>query len=121
MVAPLLINIESFPNTLTSSTRGAIMVTSAVDGSAPVAVQDAVLKPSEFVSEGAQQISGIDFNKYTNRNITVAELVDSMSNMGFQATNIGEASRVINKMVTHYVQHAYIQMADQWLEIVEGC
>jgi deoxyhypusine synthase len=65
----------------------------------PNTAQDAVLKPSEFDTEGAQQIAGVDFNKYADRNITVAELVDSMANMGFQATSVGEASKLINEMV----------------------
>ena len=65
----------------------------------PDAAQNAVLKPSEFATEGAQQISGVDFNQYADRDITVAELVDSMTNMGFQATSVGEAAKLINEMV----------------------
>lgn len=64
----------------------------------PDAAQNAVLKPSEFATEGAQQISGVDFNQYADRDITVAELVDSMTNMGFQATSVGEAAKLINEM-----------------------
>jgi deoxyhypusine synthase len=75
------------------------MSSDATNGQAPNAAQDAVLKPSEFVTDGAQQISGVDFNKYADRDITVAELVDSMANMGFQATSVGEASKLINEMV----------------------
>lgn len=40
---------------------------------------------------------GVDFDKF-GKDITAAELVDSMSTMGFQATAIGDAVRVINKM-----------------------
>jgi deoxyhypusine synthase len=78
-----------------------MMVSEAENGQAPNAVQDAVLKPSEFATEGAQEISGVDFNKYVDRNITVAELVDSMANMGFQATSVGEAVKLVNEMVRH--------------------
>lgn len=67
----------------------------------PSSAQDAVLKPSEFSSDGAKEVSGVDFNKYTDRNITVAELVDNMANMGFQATAVGDAVKLINEMVNN--------------------
>lgn len=76
------------------------MAPDATNGQAPNAAQDAVLKPSEFATEGAQQISGVDFNNYADRNITVAELVDKMAIMGFQATSISEAAKQINEMVS---------------------
>jgi deoxyhypusine synthase len=78
-----------------------MMVSEAENGQAPSTAQDAVLKPSEFATEGVQEISGVDFNKYADRNITVAELVDSMANMGFQATSVGEAVKLVNEMVRH--------------------
>lgn len=78
---------------------GASQQPAVADGQAPDAAQNAVLKPSEFATDGAQQISGVDFNNYADRDITVAELVESMANMGFQATSVGEASRLINEMV----------------------
>jgi deoxyhypusine synthase len=83
------------------------MVSDITKGQAPDAAQDAVLKPSEFATEGVQEISGVDFNKYANRNITVAELVDSMSTMGFQATSIGEAVKLVNEMVGHFPFHKF--------------
>lgn len=110
MVALFISQSRTLQNTstLTPNTRYPVMATSDVNSNAPAAAQDAVLKPSEFVTEGAQKISGVDFNKYRDRNITVAELVGSMSNMGFQATNIGDASRVVDEMVACYAQFAYI-------------
>ncbi|KAF2488679.1 Deoxyhypusine synthase [Lophium mytilinum] len=65
---------------------------------APSGATDAVLKPSDPVPDGARQVEGIDFNKYRDRPITVEELVAGMSSMGFQATSVGEAVRIINDM-----------------------
>ena len=67
---------------------------------APSGATDAVLKPSDPVPESARQVQGIDFNDYAQRSITVEELVGGMANMGFQATSVGEAVRIINEMVS---------------------
>jgi len=67
---------------------------------APSAATDAVLKPSEPVPEGATEVQGIDFDAFAQRSITVEELVDGFARMGFQATAIGEAVRIINAMVS---------------------
>ena len=75
-------------------------ITMASSSSAPTGATDAVLKPSEPVPEGAQEVQGIDFNQYTSRSITVEELVGGYANMGFQATSVGEAVRIINDMVS---------------------
>jgi deoxyhypusine synthase len=69
---------------------------------APSKATDAVLKPSEFSAADATEVTGIDFNRYIDRNITVAELVDNMSTMGFQATSVGEAVKLVNKMVSSF-------------------
>jgi deoxyhypusine synthase len=66
---------------------------------APTGAQDAVLKPSDPVPEGAVPVVGLDFDKFADRNITVAEMVESMTNMGFQATSVGQAAQIINGMV----------------------
>ena len=65
---------------------------------APSGVADAVLKPSDPVPEGAIPVQGLDFNNYVDRNVTVAELVDSMTTMGFQASSIGKAAKIVNGM-----------------------
>ncbi|KAF2474158.1 DS-domain-containing protein [Lindgomyces ingoldianus] len=65
---------------------------------APSGATDAVLKPSEAVPVGSREVQGIDFDHYAQRNITVEELVAGMVNMGFQATSVGEAVRIINGM-----------------------
>jgi deoxyhypusine synthase len=67
---------------------------------APSAATDAVLKPSAPVPEDAKQVQGIDFNDYAQHSITVDELVRGMADMGFQATSVGEAVRIINEMVS---------------------
>lgn len=65
----------------------------------PSEVTNAVLTPSDPVPEGAQKVCGIDFNAHHGANITVAELVDGMANMGFQASAVADAIQIINKMV----------------------
>ncbi|KAI9828876.1 MAG: Deoxyhypusine synthase [Sarea resinae] len=67
---------------------------------APSSVTDAVLKPSDPVPVGAQEVHGIDFNDHAGRDITVAELISGMTNMGFQASSVGEAVKIINGMRT---------------------
>ena len=70
-----------------------------VNGTAPTGVTDAVLKPSDPVPEGAIPVEGLDFDNFADRNVTVAELVSGMTNMGFQATSIGQAVSIIDGMV----------------------
>jgi deoxyhypusine synthase len=70
------------------------------DSLAPSAATDAVLKPSAAVPDGSREVQGIDFNQYATRSITVEELVGGYANMGFQATSVGEAVRIINDMVS---------------------
>ena len=60
---------------------------------------DAVLLASDPIPEGMQEVRGIDFNAHDASNITVATLVDGMSTMGFQASAIGDAVKIINQMV----------------------
>jgi len=76
---------------------------SGVPGSqAPAVSRDAVFKPSAPVPEGIPTVSGIEFNDYESRSkdITVAEMVSNMTNMGFQAGAVAEAARIINDMVS---------------------
>ncbi|EER40614.1 deoxyhypusine synthase [Histoplasma capsulatum var. duboisii H88] len=49
---------------------------------------------------GSKPVTGIDFNKYAGRDITVAELVDGIAGMGFQASAMGDAVQIINDMRT---------------------
>jgi hypothetical protein len=65
----------------------------------PDVAKDAVFKVSQSVPDDSKEVRGVEFNDHTERNITVAELLSGMSNMGFQATSVGEAVRLINEMV----------------------
>ncbi|KAL2371290.1 Deoxyhypusine synthase [Blastomyces gilchristii] len=64
----------------------------------PPSVTDAVFVASQPVPEGSKPVGGIDFNKHAGRDITVAELVDGMASMGFQASAVGDAAQIINEM-----------------------
>ncbi|KAF2866460.1 Deoxyhypusine synthase [Massariosphaeria phaeospora] len=65
---------------------------------APSTATDAVLKPSAPVPTGARPVQGIDFDHYARHSITVEELVGGYADMGFQATSVGEAVRIVNDM-----------------------
>ncbi|KAF2404256.1 Deoxyhypusine synthase [Trichodelitschia bisporula] len=67
------------------------------DNRAPDTVTAAVLKPSESVPEGSKQVQGIDFNAHPN-GISAADLVAGMVSMGFQASALGDAVRIVNDM-----------------------
>ncbi|KAL2787962.1 Deoxyhypusine synthase [Aspergillus keveii] len=64
----------------------------------PASVTDAVLVASEPVPEGTHKVSGVDFEIYQGRDITVAEMVDNMKYMGFQSSAVADAARIINEM-----------------------
>jgi len=66
----------------------------------PSSVTDAVLVPSNEMPEGSQKVEELDFNKFVGRPITVDDLISGMNHMGFQASSIGEAVRIINDMVS---------------------
>ncbi|TVY34781.1 Deoxyhypusine synthase, partial [Lachnellula subtilissima] len=64
----------------------------------PSSVTDAVLVQSGEMPAGSQKVEELDFNKFAGRAITVDDLMSGMNNMGFQASSIGEAVRIINDM-----------------------
>ncbi|TVY80815.1 Deoxyhypusine synthase, partial [Lachnellula suecica] len=66
--------------------------------SVPTSVTDAVLVQSVEMPAGSQKVEELDFNKFARRAITVDDLIGGMNNMGFQASSIGEAVRIINDM-----------------------
>lgn len=84
--------------------------TAAAD--APSTATDAVLKPSDPVPDGARQVKGIEFDDYarSGRSITVQELVAGMETMGFQATSVGQAVRVIDSMVRSSQQRFFFSL-----------
>ena len=65
----------------------------------PTSATDSVLVASGPVPEGAQEVRGVDFDKFQGRDITVAEMVENMTHMGFQGSAVAEAARIINEMV----------------------
>lgn len=73
-------------------------VNGAESYAAPTVATDAVLMPSESMPEGAKRVEGIEFNDYHDGKITVEDLIAGMANMGFQATSVGNAVRIINEM-----------------------
>lgn len=66
---------------------------------APSGATGAVLKSSDPVPESAVPVKGLDFDAFADRNITVAELVENLASVGFQATSIGQAVDIVNGMV----------------------
>ncbi|KAK3386561.1 Deoxyhypusine synthase [Podospora didyma] len=64
----------------------------------PSSVTAAVLVKSVEMPEGAQRVEELDFNKFKGRPITVDDLFQGMKHMGFQASSMCEAVRIINEM-----------------------
>jgi deoxyhypusine synthase len=65
----------------------------------PLSVAAAVLTPSHEMPQGSQKVEELEFNAFAGRPITVEDLISGMNHMGFQASSIGEAVRIINDMV----------------------
>ncbi len=76
-------------------------------GSAPPAkATDAVLVPSDPVSEDAQQVRGIDWAALpAEHRSTIADFVGSLAGQGFQSSSIGDAINIINDMVCDTQDH----------------
>ena len=53
---------------------------------APETSTAAILKDSAPVPDGIPRVSGIDFDDYEGRDVSVVELLAGMENMGFQAS-----------------------------------
>jgi deoxyhypusine synthase len=64
----------------------------------PAAATEAVLVVSEEMPEDAQKVQELDFDELDG-DITAEDLCRGMRYMGFQATNLTEAIRIINDMV----------------------
>lgn len=65
----------------------------------PSTVTDAVFVKSVEMPKGSQKVEELDFNAFKGRPITAEDLLNGMKHMGFQASSIGEAVRIINDMV----------------------
>ena len=75
-------------------------VAAPVTGTAPPSsATTAVLVPSIAMPDNVRKVRGVDFNDYTEVDITVPELVAHMSTMGFQASAVADAVRLIDEMV----------------------
>lgn len=70
-------------------------------GAVPESVAAAVLVKSEEMPAGSKQVDELDFNALAGSKITVEDLIAGMTNMGFQASSIGEAVKIINDMVSN--------------------
>ena len=66
----------------------------------PSEATNAVLVPSAELPKGVQKVEEIDFNDFKGKQITVDDVIQRMSHVGFQATSMGEAVRIINDMVS---------------------
>lgn len=69
----------------------------------PTGATEAVLVKSEAMPADAQKVEELDFNKLKGP-ITAEDLFLGMRHMGFQASAMGEAIRIINDMVS---KHAF--------------
>lgn len=65
----------------------------------PTGATEAVLKKSEEMPADAQKVEELDFNKLKGP-ITAEDLFLGMRHMGFQASAMGDAIRIINDMVS---------------------
>lgn len=74
------------------------MAENGSSGAPPLEVTNAVLVKSEEMPKDAQKVEELDFNKLKGP-ITAEDLYLGMRNMGFQATSMSEAIRIINDMV----------------------
>jgi deoxyhypusine synthase len=74
------------------------MTQTSDDGAPPSAATDAVLVKSDEMPEDAQKVEELDFNKIKGP-VTAEHLLVGMKNMGFQASAMAEAVRIINDMV----------------------
>ncbi|TQS31905.1 hypothetical protein Golomagni_07800, partial [Golovinomyces magnicellulatus] len=73
------------------------MATNTNNDAPPSSVTDAVLMKSVEMPEDAQTVEELDFNKLKGP-ITAEDLFLGMRHMGFQASAMGEAIRIINDM-----------------------
>ncbi|CAN3365534.1 deoxyhypusine synthase [Diutina catenulata] len=66
--------------------------------SLPSIATDAVLVKSEPVPEDFVEVSGVDYSQDAAYNSSASHLIDSMRNMGFQASSLASACDIINEM-----------------------
>lgn len=64
----------------------------------PPLAADAVLKQSVAVPDSFVKVSGVDYSADSAYNARATDLIDSMRNMGFQASSVATACDIINEM-----------------------
>ena len=74
---------------------------------APAGAKDAVLVKSGSMPDDAQRVEDFDFNSFTGT-LSAEDLLVGMRHMGFQASSIGEAVRIINDMVSECIDGGLI-------------
>ena len=67
--------------------------------SVPSSAADAILKASAPLPEDSHEVRGIEFDDFKGKDITVSQLVAGMARMGFQASAVSDAVRIIKGMV----------------------
>ena len=90
---------------------------------APQVATAAVLKPSEDMPEGARKVKGFEFDGHEKEEVTVSELINGMANMGFQASALADAVRIINDMVSikiYLIQHWILDSKDSKEEMARS-
>jgi hypothetical protein len=73
----------------------------------PSQALDAVLVESIPMPDGSQKVEDFDFDTFGDRPISATELLQGMRGMGFQASSVGEAVRIINEMVSRSAPLAF--------------
>ena len=71
----------------------------------PSGAKDAVFVSSVPLPTDSIPVSGFEFDHHQDHDVSVVDLVRGMSSMGFQASAIGDAVRIINDMVRRYKSH----------------
>lgn len=77
----------------------------AESGKLPNLASDAVLKQSIPVPDSFEEVSGIDYSKDNAYNMNAKDLISSMSKMGFQASSLSQACKIIDEMRTWRGKH----------------
>ncbi|ODQ67621.1 Deoxyhypusine synthase [Nadsonia fulvescens var. elongata DSM 6958] len=68
------------------------------DNKIPGLASEAVLVQSAPVPDDAIEVEGIDFDLPENKNIRASDLIAGMSTMGFQASSLSKACKIIDEM-----------------------
>ncbi|GAV53324.1 hypothetical protein ZYGR_0AI06080 [Zygosaccharomyces rouxii] len=64
----------------------------------PDLLAEAVLKESAPVPQDLVEVDGIDYSKPEATDMRASDLINSMKKMGFQASTLGEACEIVDKM-----------------------